>query len=139
MKIIKAYHKGITHDVIVDDDFEYSKKIFIDKGYAKINHQGKLQRLHRHIVGAKNGEVVDHINGNKLDNRKENLRITTQEQNTRNRKAKGYFWSKQMGKWSAQIKVDNKKIHLGYFDNKEEAISKYREAHKNAFGEFSPW
>lgn len=81
--------------------------------------------MHRVIIGAKHGEFVDHINRNKLDNRRQNLRICTKSQNNRNLGYKGYYWHKQTKRWSAQISIDNKRKHLGRFDKKSDARKAY--------------
>jgi hypothetical protein len=69
---------------------------------------------------------VDHINGVKHDNRLENLRLVTNQQNHHNRtKALGYSWHKKMNKWHAKIKLDGRTIHLGYFVNESDARDAY--------------
>jgi hypothetical protein len=71
-----------------------------DTGYAMRKPQGQILRLHRLIIQAKEDEIVDHLNGNKLDNRKSNLRICTQKANAQNRKeTKGYCWDKNKQRW----------------------------------------
>ena len=77
--------------------------------------------------GSKNNQV-DHINRNSLDNRIENLRIVTAQQNQWNTNAKGYYWSKKANKWHAYIKVNGKLKHLGLFAEEEDA----RQAYLNA-------
>ncbi|WP_261540538.1 HNH endonuclease [Burkholderia multivorans] len=91
--------------------------------------------LHRQIMGLSfgDGRQVDHINGNKLDNRKENLRICTNTQNAWNRGAqcnnrsgfKGVSWFKRDRKWVARIRVAGKYKHLGYYFTLEEAHEVY--------------
>jgi hypothetical protein len=86
---------------------------------------------------------ADHINGNPLDNRRENLRSATQQMNgintglcsTNTSGFKGV--SPEKGKWSAQIHVMNRKKFLGYFDDKVEAAKAYNSAAKKHFGEFA--
>ena len=74
---------------------------------------------------------IDHINGTTTDNRIQNLRNVTHQQNQWNRtKAKGYCWSKAMKKWQASINLDDKQIHLGFFDLEEDARNAYLEAKK---------
>ena len=74
---------------------------------------------------------IDHINGHIDDNRIANLRNLTHQQNAFNRtKAKGYCWDKRMKKWTAQICVSLRVIHLGYFDLEEDARNAYLEAKK---------
>ena len=72
---------------------------------------------------------VDHINGVRHDNRLENLRLVTHQQNQHNRtKAIGYSWSKCHNKWQAQIKLNYRQIHLGYFELEKKAHEAYLEA-----------
>lgn len=97
-------------------------------------------RLHRFIMNCPNDKVVDHINHNRLDNRKSNLRICTQRENIMNRSKTsrntsgytGVMWDKSRNKWVARIQ--NK--HLGYFNNKEDAIKVRQEAEIKYFGEY---
>lgn len=81
--------------------------------------------LHRLIVKAPKGKVVDHINGNGLDNRKENLRIVTHRQNLWNRPRDegmiGVSKSKRAGIWRATIDHDGRKLDLGTFLSLEDA------------------
>ena len=99
--------------------------------------------MHRLIADdAENGEVVDHINHNKLDNRSENLRICSQKENLRNQKSgkryKGVFYLKGRRKcWQAAIVVNGKKQFLGNFYSQEEAARAYNEAAIEYFGEFA--
>lgn len=88
---------------------------------------------------------VDHINGNTLDNRKENLRIVTHSQNTKNRtksknktsKFKGVNFCKRSKKWRVRIKVEYKSINLGYYTNEIEAAIAYNKAAKKYFGKYA--
>ncbi len=91
--------------------------------------------MHRLIMDCPDGMDVDHINGDGLDNRRENLRIVTRSQNLRNRKTfknsksgfKGVIFNPVNGKWKAII-------NLGTFDTSEEAAKAYDEAIKKLFG-----
>jgi len=80
------------------------------------------------ITDSSDNNFIDHINNNSLDNRIENLRILTNQQNLWNTNAKGYYWNKQNNKWQAQIKINNKKKYLGIFTEEEDA----RQAYLNA-------
>lgn len=75
-------------------------------------------------------DVIDHINGDTLDNRIINLRSVTNQENAFNTKAKGYCYHKRVKKWSAKITINYKQIYLGYFDTKEEASIAYSDAKK---------
>ncbi len=87
--------------------------------------------FHRYILGdIPKGMVVDHINGNSLDNRRENLRIVKQQQNRRNlggastnskSGVRGVHWHKQRCKWAASIRHNGKNISLGLYDDIEKA------------------
>jgi len=75
------------------------------------------------------GEImVDHIDRNRLNNSVDNLRLANAQQNNWNTDAKGYSFHKQHQKYQAQIKVNKKVIHLGYFDTAEEAHEAYLKA-----------
>jgi len=69
--------------------------------------------------------MIDHYNRKRDDNRIENLHVATNQQNQFNRNAKGCSWNKNAGKWRAQIMLDGKKIHIGYFDTEEDARNAY--------------
>jgi hypothetical protein len=101
--------------------------------------------LHRFIMNAKKGEIVDHINKNKLDNRKENLRLCTIKENVRNCKLSknnnsGFngVSKHHTGKWRSYIMVDRKQIFLGLFEDIKDAIGARITAEIKYFGEFAP-
>lgn len=105
-----------------------------------------VQRLmHRTILSAPTGMDVDHINGDGLDNRRENLRTCSHAENCRNRGynsnsksgIKGVIWDKSRNKWTAGVKVDGKRYNLGRFSSKDEAVEVYRKALKHYHGEFA--
>lgn len=114
-------------------------------GYILSRRNGRLIRLHRMVTKAPCGFVVDHINGDKLDNRKENLRIVTQKENSRNSKLRknnssGYpgVRIKQSGRYQARIMVDRKEIGLGTFSTFGEAKQARIKAEERYFGDCSP-
>lgn len=84
---------------------------------------GVIMRLHRLVTEAPEGMVVDHLNGDKLDNRRSNLRVCTQADNTRNRKGtRGYCWDKTKGKWMVRYG----RQFYGRYTTEEEAKQAYQ-------------
>ena len=74
---------------------------------------------------------IDHIDGDKLNNNIENLRLVTNQENCFNRtRAKGYYWFKKNKKWRADITLNRKTIYLGTFDKEVDARNAYLEAKK---------
>jgi len=117
-------------------------------GYRKVRFKGKLHLVHRVIWAIHhdewpNGEI-DHINGIKDDNRIENLRLVTSQQNKANTGIRshntsgfrGVSYYKRIDKYRATIGVDGNHIHLGYYPTPEEASRVYKETTKEWFGEF---
>ena len=99
--------------------------------------------MHRLIMGAEDGQKVDHRNGDGLDNRRGNLRLATKAQNSMNsrpqqgRRYKGVSWHKKGQKWRASIMLDGKAIHLGLFVSEEEAARAYDSMAAEMFGDFA--
>lgn len=119
--------------------------------YKRVKYRGKNYRVHRiiwemHFGEIPSGYVVDHINGNGLDNRIENLRLakpTENQYNTRVRKdntsgVRGVCWHKATGKWSAAIRINGRARHLGLFDDIDTAKSTRLRHEKELHGEFRP-
>lgn len=113
-------------------------------GYAVTNtYEGDkriILKLHQLIIGKKKGLVIDHINHDRLDNRKQNLRHCTIAENCRNQKKKdvGVTWHKVAKKWHAEIIYNKKRYYLGLFKDKKEALKKRLQAEKKYYGEFAP-
>lgn len=133
--------------VVDDEDYdELNKhKWYCSRGYAVRNvrideNTRKTIRMHRIIADTPEDKFTDHINGDKLDNRKSNLRNVTNAQNTKNAEKKSkakskykgvaYFKRKKdiYGKWVAKIQNDGKTIRLGYFDSEISAAIAYNNA-----------
>lgn len=102
--------------------------------------------MHREIMGAKKGDIIDHRNRDGLDNRRQNLRFCPQSQNLGNSRQhknagssrfKGVSWHRGTGKWEAKIRFQKKRHYLGLFDREEQAAAVYANAAKKFFGEFS--
>jgi hypothetical protein len=95
-----------------------------NKRYRLLAHHLAWYWIYKECV-----EEIDHINGNRSDNRICNLRSVTHQQNSMNiTKSKGYSWRKERNKWSSQITLNYKKIHLGLFEKEEDARNAYLQA-----------
>ena len=111
----------------VDDD-DYKKNNHLrwhmsDTGYAVRRYNGETYRLHRLIMNCPEGMVVDHLNGDRLDNRKCNLRICTQLENAKNiHNVKGYCYDKAKKKYMVRY---NRKYY-GRYETEEEAKRAYQ-------------
>jgi hypothetical protein len=114
--------------------------------YATVGDRRRQKFLHRVILGLSDPAVlVDHINGNGLDNRKSNLRVCNNQQNQANcrkqantsSRYKGVRWHKGQAKWNAYIKVDGEMKYLGTFIEESKAAMAYNEAAVKYFGEFA--
>lgn len=139
--------------IIDDDDFEeLSKYRWCDdgRGYATRHviapsGEPKSMKMHIQIAGLQKGLQIDHIDGNPLNNRRENLRHVTGSQNQYNQKSnrggssqyKGVSWHKQIKKWTARIKAEGKTKNLGCFKAEEDAARAYNKIAKETWGEYA--
>ena len=136
-------HQKIAKTKIDKIDKENLKKVKEHKwhlhscGYIATIENKQTLFLHQFILGKRQGFEIDHINHNKTDNRKQNLRHCTRSQNSMNRKVKGYFWNNEKEKWTTRIKVNYKTIHLGHFRSKQDAINARKNAELKHFGKFA--
>lgn len=149
------------YDVLIDEeDYERLKAFKYNVNRHKVRKYGRYYfsrdicdegiryavALHRDIMNCIKGDkkVVDHTDGNTLDCRKSNLRLSTNTENCRNAKirkdntsgVKGVTWYARHKKWVARIQVNNLNISLGYHDNIEDAKAAYAEASRKYHGEF---
>lgn len=126
-----------------NEDFDRVKDICwkYSNGYAYHNDKGKM---HRFILGAEKGEIVDHIYGDKLDNRKSMLRICSNSENIFNAnqrggmsKYKGVSQRKDNGKWRMSITKNYKVYSKSTFKTEEDAAMAYDRKAIELFGEFA--
>lgn len=113
--------------------------------FRAVFHSGKKKYyLHREIMSAKTDEIIDHINGDGLDNRRENLRFATRAQNSRNRRGttslpKGVHFKPRHANrpYVAAIKFNGHRTHLGAFKTEREAGLAYDRMARILHGEFA--
>lgn len=154
MKVI--YLTNTNKTTLVDDE-DYEKlsqyKWYISScGYAlrkgrklKGEKQGKAIYMHRLILNlVDSNRLTDHVSGNRLDNRKLNLRACNRQENAANSKSrkgtskyKGVYWHKKGKKWVSGLKPKGKYVYLGCFDDEIEAAKAYDNKVKELFGEFA--
>ena len=115
--------------------------------YVQVRFKGKSYYIHRliwawHGYSLEPNQEIDHIDGNSLNNRIENLRPTSRKQNSENRKGanknsksgeKGVCRHKKARKWKAQIQHNGKIIYLGYYENIDDAIASRIAAEKKYY------
>lgn len=128
-----------------------SRRWYVDKGgylTSSYYYMGKLRivRFHRIVTHAQPGQRVDHKNRNRADNRKQNLRCCSLSENNRNRGlystntsgVTGVSFDKRRKRWAASITYNGKRIFIGRFHSKEDAIAARFNAEIHLFREFSP-
>ena len=139
--------------IVDDEDFEYLNqyKWYYHQGYAHRTlhlNNGKVKTIsiHRTIMNNPLNMVVDHINMDGLDNRKQNLRICTIKENSRNSKLQKNNTSGYIGvhknisskkPWAARLGYNGKKIHLGYYYSEKEAAKAYNQKAIELYGKYA--
>ena len=136
---VRGLGKVTILDEVDADRFGSTRWLLHSAGYVSDGHGAYLHRL---VVGAPAGMEVDHINGDKLDNRRANLRVCSRAENMRNRRSpkqdagqKGVH--RAGAAWEARIGVASEHIHLGCFSTPEAAAFAYDEAARRLHGEFA--
>ena len=139
------------HVALIDDEdydrISIYKWYYHTNGHAIANISKKSIAMHRLILDAPNDLEVDHINHNRLDNRKKNLRLVSHSQNMSNILKCGNVSSKYKGvllnrcsptqNYQAKIMKNGKQIHLGTFNTQEKAALAYNKAAIKLFGEYA--
>ncbi|OAJ75137.1 hypothetical protein AYJ08_05835 [Brevibacillus sp. SKDU10] len=137
--------------IVDDEEFEPLSKYkwFATKCgnsyYAARRLNGKTILMHRYIMNPENRLVVDHVDGDSLNNQKSNLRICSKAQNNRNQRIKtnnksgykGVYWREEKGKWQGSMRHNSKTVYLGLFTDQEEAARAYNQKAVELFGEFA--
>lgn len=124
------------------EDYDKIKKYYWRKhykGYIYTEINDKYTSLHRYIMKPSINKVVDHINRSKFDNRKDNLKICSQQNNMHNQGLRknnnsgivGVTWDKSKNKWHSYININGKLQHIGFFVDKKEAIIARLKAEKD--------
>lgn len=143
--------EGSNKKIMIDENMESLKKYkwhFHKAGYVRATINGRREFCHRIILNAKKGEIIDHINGDKLDNRRTNLRFCTFQQNTANSSKKENCISRFKGvrfdtsmkrrkRWMAACEHSGKSITIGRFKTQEQAAIAYNNKAKEIWGEFA--
>ena len=120
------------------------------QGYLAFHLLGKTLLAHRVVFFLETGEFpkgqVDHIDGNKHNNKRDNLRIVTSQQNKFNRKPnqnriglqKNVYWMPKLNRYRVKMKINGQTKHFGYFNDHQEAIAKAIEVQEKYHGEYAP-
>ncbi|RYE96053.1 MAG: hypothetical protein EOO77_41705 [Oxalobacteraceae bacterium] len=146
VETVGKYGQGKVAEV--DDDVWFWARNFTwflsGNGYVSTRSGGRTMTMHRIIMGNPQGLDVDHINGNRLDNTRVNLRAVTRQQNMMNMGPRSNKASRfkgvglhKVGRWNARITVDGKNLHLGMFDHEEDAARAYDAAAIIHYGQFA--
>lgn len=137
IKLTKGFEAQVDDDL---HDYLSQWKWHYNDGYADRKENGKHIRMHRAVMNT--NKMIDHKNGNSLDNRKENLRIanhSTNAMNMRKHKGKSVFKgvSKEGNKWRTQVFYNNQRVFSAYFKTERQAGLAYDLNAPILFGEFA--
>ena len=134
---------GVNYFYFDKEDFDKIKGYywyFNGNGYLATNgRKGELHRalMHRCLFPISSDYVIDHMNHKPYDNRKCNLRVCTQAQNSRNKKVVGVYFDKNRNRYESYITVNKKRHHIGWYKNFDDAIKARKQAEDKYYGEYS--
>ena len=149
-EIILSNNKGIT--IVDDGDYDMLSEYiwyYLKPGYCQthiyLNGKRTSITMHRFLLGTYKNKEIDHIDRDKLNNRRDNLRIVTKSQNKINverrrlgtSKYKGVNFHKVSGKWQARVQKDKKREYLGLFKSENEAAEAYNKEVFKLHGEYA--
>ena len=142
--------------IVDDEDFEYlnqfkwfvnniNEKLYVRRNIRLFKNKQTTILMHRFIMKADKGMIIDHLDGNPLNNQKNNLRICTHAENMRNSKIpknntsgfKGVSFVKKHNRYESSIRINNKKIYIGYYIDPIDAARAYNAAALKYHGEFA--
>ena len=148
-------HIQLKHGAAIVDEQDFDRinqykwrSSFVGKAktpYATSSHFGRTVYMHRLVMNAPKETVIDHIDGNGLNNSRDNLRFVTYSQNNMNQPIrcdntsghKGINWCKDREKYQVYINIDRKRKSLGRYKTLEEAIYVRDQAVKSHYGEYA--
>jgi len=137
-------HEGWKEDIL-SQKWYLNARGYVVTAYTEVKRFAPPYKikLHELIIGEKPGFYIDHINGDKLDNRESNLRHVDKFQHNWNRRVhkrnrhgnRGIVFSE--GKWWARIMANGKRLSLGYFSAMEDAVAARKKAEQELYGEYA--
>ena len=140
-------HNGRGYAIVDDGDYDSLSQFLWSNssGYASRRDGDNKFYMHREVVNANDGDIVDHINRDTLDNRRCNLRICDHAGNMANSKNRshnktgyrGVWYDKKRGKFAAAIRKNGKTVHLGRFEDAIDAANAFDDAARSEYGEYA--
>lgn len=149
MKKLYVSRYGESREVLVDDeDYKILSKYkwySVGDGYAGTRVDGKHITMHRMITDVKEKDMIDHIDGNILNNQKSNLRVVNMYESNKNRSGrknsssiyKGVWWDSVSSKWAVEISSNKKRTYGGRHESEVVAARIYNDLARKLHGKFA--